>query len=1062
MSPHILHTDINWRCLYRQLLPKALATHLAWMGLALTWCLLCMLPALGQEGNCRVGNGQGTGPDITPPVFTTCAPSLTVPTPAQIPVVDFTQLSATDNSGAAVAITLHHEAYEGLDVKPGFCPTKVIRTYRATDACGNYAECVQIIAVQSVAGCGPCESGVPFVFMDLSASPTATMTTDNIQRNELCCGAAKNMGCVSFNIMLHPDAIGLRITVDGATPQPHEWKIDCDDITFSGSIICLPPGRFRTFTFCKPGANKNVFSITSIPGTVVSDDFTTRAECNNTISVIGAVPSTISFQDITGNGAFLKYLSNPSGSATTTFRADADAPTIVQYRVCGSLANNLSCGNSGTDCDTITIRVIPEITAQITSPPNFCVSQLNTVSIEAWPHIGAYTYTWRNSGGVVVAAGTEPAFHPPAPGNYTVTVKETQLGLACDEATFPFVVTLDYEVPTLIYNGGQNICPGETATWLLPVSGGNTISGTLMPGNIPFSGQAPVISIPLTPASSTTYYVSGLVIDGCAVPLSPTDARFTVTLPVGQHGLWTGAFDNNWFDCRNWADGILPTIHTDVVLPAAAENDVNIDGAKGGPALCRNILIQKPFAFTTQGILHLYGNWSNELSQQFDAGNGTVVLSGGAAQLIFTTAQQEVFANVTVAKLAQTQAILQKPILTHGDGIFSIESGILMTSAQNLLTVTNTAVQAVHRPSGKPNDAFVCGPMVRYMEAQAEYFFPVGKLNAPYIDFRPAAVLTYSAGFQIFSAEYHASMPPNPTNWGGMLSGILNKEYWMMSRLEGDEPARVKLFYITPHASNHWTFNQPKHPQVLIYVTKYFFDNMWYFTGMGTGDPYDFYEVPLQEAVPYVHDNTMGEPIYSRPLRQFSPFTFGYPDAKILPVSFVHFGARAHQDRVQLQWEVALPEQVDYFVPEYSLEGAHFHALGKVAATLQTRYSAAYAAPQGAYCYYRIKLVKKEGTVLYSPVEVLSGTPENPLLRVVQNPVQGSTLQYQLSLPTGQPVRIRLRDVWGRVLQEQSLQLSSGLHTLQWALPATLSRGTYYLSMYLPQRGTQVQQRFIY
>jgi hypothetical protein len=34
----------------------------------------------------------------------------------------------------------------------------------------------------------------------------------------------------------------------------------------------------------------------------------------------------------------------------------------------------------------------------------------------------------------------------------------------------------------------------------------------------------------------------------------------TVTVPSGAAGLWTGAADVDWFNCRNWANGKVPDV----------------------------------------------------------------------------------------------------------------------------------------------------------------------------------------------------------------------------------------------------------------------------------------------------------------------------------------------------------------------------------------------------------------------------------------------------------------------------------------------------------------------
>src|SRR5205823_9221732 len=107
--------------------------------------------------------------------------------------------------------------------------------------------------------------------------------------------------------------------------------------------------------------------------------------------------------------------------------------------------------------------------------------------------------------------------------------------------------------------------------------------------------------------------------------------------------LWTGLVDNDWFNCRNWNDGKIPTITTDVTIPVTI-NACKIDASTspyvvpGTVALCKNITIdnntlsfiassEKLFDagnvtiknnatvdMTLGGTLELQGNWDDQVS----------------------------------------------------------------------------------------------------------------------------------------------------------------------------------------------------------------------------------------------------------------------------------------------------------------------------------------------------------------------------------------------------------------------------------------------------------------
>jgi hypothetical protein len=77
--------------------------------------------------------------DTTPPVIT-CPVDVTIDCTESVPAADFAGGSASDNCSVP---TVTHEG----DVSAGDCPEIITRTYRATDECGNWAECTQTITI---------------------------------------------------------------------------------------------------------------------------------------------------------------------------------------------------------------------------------------------------------------------------------------------------------------------------------------------------------------------------------------------------------------------------------------------------------------------------------------------------------------------------------------------------------------------------------------------------------------------------------------------------------------------------------------------------------------------------------------------------------------------------------------------------------------------------------------------------------------------------------------------------------------------------------------------------
>ena len=92
--------------------------------------------------------------DLVPPIII-CPNDTSIACPENYYDPDLTEIIASDNCGP-VTVILADEEYEGLGISPGWCPTAILRTFRATDAGGNYTECLQTITVLDPCDCETC------------------------------------------------------------------------------------------------------------------------------------------------------------------------------------------------------------------------------------------------------------------------------------------------------------------------------------------------------------------------------------------------------------------------------------------------------------------------------------------------------------------------------------------------------------------------------------------------------------------------------------------------------------------------------------------------------------------------------------------------------------------------------------------------------------------------------------------------------------------------------------------------------------------------------------------
>ncbi|MFT7605091.1 MAG: hypothetical protein ACI8VT_002684, partial [Saprospiraceae bacterium] len=81
---------------------------------------------------------------ITNPTIV-CPPDVVVECIEDVPAADITLPVTGDNCLAPLVVTHEGDVSDGLT-----CPETITRTYRVTDACGNFAECIQLITINDI------------------------------------------------------------------------------------------------------------------------------------------------------------------------------------------------------------------------------------------------------------------------------------------------------------------------------------------------------------------------------------------------------------------------------------------------------------------------------------------------------------------------------------------------------------------------------------------------------------------------------------------------------------------------------------------------------------------------------------------------------------------------------------------------------------------------------------------------------------------------------------------------------------------------------------------------
>ncbi len=170
----------------------------------------------------------------------------------------------------------------------------------------------------------------------------------------------------------------------------------------------------------------------------------------------------------------------------------------------------------------------------------------------------------------------------------------------------------------------------------------------------------------------------------------------------------------------------------------------------------------------------------------------------------------------------------------------------------------------------------------------------------------------------------------------------------------------------------------------------------------------------------------------------------------LLAVELTDFMVEAEGVTALLEWSTASELNNDIFFIERSQHGEAFKAIGEVTAignsTTSTAYHFVDRKPNTGLNYYRIKSVDIDGLATYSEIKFVRFENDKPMLSVYPNPAyRGRQLTLEFRTSSNQDVEILLYDMMGRKVITQTVQLESGISTIELQLENQLGKGTYIL-----------------
>jgi len=243
---------------------------------------------------------------------------------------------------------------------------------------------------------GQCGSGVPEFVVDLSGDPSSVWLSPDTVRNDTCCGSSHPDRCVAFVLTLDSSSTGIIFDIcEGAVPPGALfYQVSCGTPTQVGEILCLSGPGPHYITFCKPGANQNIYCIRSIPLPNFGPDVTVNDGCTDTLWTIGLEDTSIVWTSIFPGsiGAYDSTLSCTEDCEITIVTGGPSYPPYVDYKVCGFPAG--ACDTIYV-CDTIRVNFFTTLEVNILPlNPTVCFGSSGT-TLTANPSGGSLGYFFR-------------------------------------------------------------------------------------------------------------------------------------------------------------------------------------------------------------------------------------------------------------------------------------------------------------------------------------------------------------------------------------------------------------------------------------------------------------------------------------------------------------------------------------------------------------------------------------------------------------------------------------------------------------------------------------------
>ncbi|MFK7776235.1 MAG: discoidin domain-containing protein [Saprospiraceae bacterium] len=147
----------------------------------------------------------------------------------------------------------------------------------------------------------------------------------------------------------------------------------------------------------------------------------------------------------------------------------------------------------------------------------------------------------------------------------------------------------------------------------------------------------------------------------------------------------------------------------------------------------------------------------------------------------------------------------------------------------------------------------------------------------------------------------------------------------------------------------------------------------------------------------------------------------------------VYFQAVKHNNETQLDWGCTLNDRTGLFILEKSSDGQHFEFFGKKESNSEIPsfifHKEIDHSPLVGDNYYRLKLIQKDGSEVFSKIEKVSFGPNGDQISIFPNPAKNE-ISINLKQYISKNVTIHIYDARGVLMEERKLEILENPHPI--------------------------------